>query len=132
MELLPADIRSQIPALYSQEETKDPIVYVKFFSPSSNWTWYVTEFDGEDLCFGLVKGFETEWGYFSLQELQAVRDPLGLPIERDLHFKPTPLSQIQKQAEMPQDEILVYSFTDKDREDPTQFLEFMSKILPDD
>jgi hypothetical protein len=31
----------------------------------SSWTWYSTEFDGEDLFFGLVVGFETELGYFN-------------------------------------------------------------------
>ena len=30
----------------------------------------MTEFDGEDLCFGLVEGFEVEFGYFSKSELE--------------------------------------------------------------
>jgi hypothetical protein len=67
MELLPAEIRAQLPTLYAQSESSDAIVYVKFFNPNSDWTWYATEFDGEDLFFGLVQGFEEELGYFSLE-----------------------------------------------------------------
>jgi len=33
-----------------------------------------------------------EWGYFSLRELMSVRfPPFGLPLERDLHWKPGPV-----------------------------------------
>jgi len=48
----------------------------KFLPPDNNWTWYASEFDGEDLFFGLVSGFEVELGYFSLKELQQVRGSL--------------------------------------------------------
>ena len=67
---------------------------VKFFTPDSSWTWYATEFDGDDTFFGLVDGHEEELGYFSLRELQSVRGPLGLPIERDLYWQPRPLREI--------------------------------------
>ena len=69
---------------------------IKFFTPDSNWTWYASEFDGEDIFFGLVSGFDVELGYFSLLELQSVRGPLGLPIERDMHFKPQTLNDLQE------------------------------------
>jgi len=94
MKLLTKANREALPALYSQENVEDPIVRVKFFTPDSNWTWYATEFDGEDLFFGLVDGFEKELGYFSLAELSTTRGPLGLPIERDRYFKPCPLSEV--------------------------------------
>ena len=44
------------------------------------------------MFFGLVCGMERELGYFSLAELQSVRGPLGLRVERDLYFTPTPMS----------------------------------------
>ena len=44
--------------------------------------------------FGLVEGHEKELGYFVLSELEEVRGPMGLPIERDLHFKPKTLEEI--------------------------------------
>jgi hypothetical protein len=67
---------------------------VKFFTPDSGWTWWATEFDGEDLFFGLVHGAEEELGYFRLSELKQVRGVLGLPVERDRFFKPTPLKAL--------------------------------------
>ncbi len=99
MELLPKELREQLPPLYSQEHVDDPLAVCKFFTPDSNWTWYAYEFDGQDLFFGLVYGFETEFGYFSLSELEQARGPLGLPIERDLHFTPKKLSEVRKEHE---------------------------------
>ncbi|MBD2596057.1 DUF2958 domain-containing protein [Nostoc spongiaeforme FACHB-130] len=96
MQLLTPEIIAQLPVLYAQEQADDPIAYIKFFTPDSQWTWYVLEFDREDLFFGLVQGFAEELGYFSFSELSEARGPLGLPIERDLYFKPTPLSQLRK------------------------------------
>jgi hypothetical protein len=49
-----------------------------------------------DTFFGLVDGFEQELGYFSLKELEDTRGPLGLLIERDMHFKPQPLSVVRE------------------------------------
>jgi len=67
---------------------------LKFFTPDSSWTWYLVEFNPEEnMCSGLVSGHERELGYFSLQELETIRGPMGLPIERDLHFEPKPVSQ---------------------------------------
>ena len=95
MQLLTDEIRQKLPQLYSQEDVEDPIAQVKFFHPLSNWTWYATEFDGEDLFFGLVQGCEEELGYFSLSEMESIKIG-GLGIERDLHFTPTPLSKLRK------------------------------------
>lgn len=96
MELLTPEIREALPLLYANEEQGLAAqALVKFFTPDSNWTWYASEFDGEDIFFGLVIGFEAELGNFSLRELQSVRGPLGLPIERDLHYKPRSLAELQ-------------------------------------
>jgi hypothetical protein len=88
-------MRKTLPALYSQDG-KGPktVAYVKFFTPDSSWTWYATEFDGEDMFFGLVDGHEKELGYFRLKELQKARGPMNLPIERDLHWQPKTLGEI--------------------------------------
>ena len=96
MQLITDEIRRQLPPLYTTENASDPVAWVKYFTPDSSWTWYVTEFDGQDTFFGLVQGLEEELGYFSLAELQQARGPSGLPIERDLHFQPTPLSQLRQ------------------------------------
>lgn len=95
MVLLTKEILKKLPPLYSQEEKGlDAVAVVKFFTPDSNWTWYATEFDGEDLFFGLVDGFEKEIGYFRLSELQSVKGALGLPIERDMYFNPKSLKEL--------------------------------------
>lgn len=103
MELLTPELREQIPKLYSQEQSPDPTVWVKFFTPWSNWTWYVTEGqqesaeDGGDFTFfGWVVGHDRELGYFSLMEMQSITGPGGLRIERDLYFEPCPLSEVKR------------------------------------
>ena len=99
MELLPAELRRQMPSLYSQENIKDPIVHCKFFTPDSNWTWLPTEGQAEEddfRFFGYVIGLEEEWGYFVLSELESARGSLGLSIERDLYFKTGPFSEVIK------------------------------------
>lgn len=96
-QLFPDAARSTLPPLYSQEPLGDEaMVFVKFFTPDGSWTWYATEFDGDDTFFGLVDGHEQELGYFSLAELRSGRGPLGLSIERDEHFAPKTLAQVMK------------------------------------
>ena len=95
-DLMPDWLKAQFPPLYATEHTPDPLVIAKYFTPDAQWTWYATEFDGEDTFFGLVEGFETELGYFPLSELRQARGPFGLPIERDLYFLPTPLSTLRR------------------------------------
>ena len=95
MKLLTQEIRKKLPKLYEQDgKGGDAIVYLKMFCPDSDWTFFATEFDGEDMFFGLVEGHEKELGYFSLAELQKVKGPLGLPIERDLYWQPQTLREI--------------------------------------
>jgi hypothetical protein len=67
----------------------DPVPVVKLFDPCGAATWLITEMmpDGDTL-FGLCDlGFGCpELGTVSLAELECVKGPLGLGIERDLHF----------------------------------------------
>jgi|TARA_R100001129_G_scaffold180590_1_gene158807 hypothetical protein len=75
--------------IYSQDEKGlDAEIIVKFFDPTSNWTWYATEYDPINKIFmGYVSGFENEFGSFSLTELQSIKGRLGLGIERDRYFE---------------------------------------------
>ena len=105
MRLLPKEIRETLPSLYAQDgKGGKAVVYAKYFTPSSSWSWYITE--GEPILsesgteidykfFGLVFGHEKELGYVLLSELEEVRGPMGLPIERDLYFKPKTLEEIE-------------------------------------
>ena len=77
----------------SRERECDHVPVVKLFTPDANATWLLTELDPEDLdrAFGLCDlglGMP-ELGYMSLAEFASLRGPMGLPIERDLHFAPT-------------------------------------------
>ena len=95
MKLLTEELRKKLPPLYSQEKLgSKAVAYAKFFTPDSNWTFWASEFDGQDTFFGLVDGHCKELGYFSLSELESVRGPFGLPIERDLHWTPKMLEEI--------------------------------------
>src|SRR4051812_10878359 len=95
MDLLTQEIRDKLPALYSQDgKGEDAVAQVKFFTPDAGWTWYASEFDGEDTFFGVVVGHERELGYFSLRELETTRaGMLKLPIERDLYWTPRALRE---------------------------------------
>ena len=117
MKLLTKEIAKQIPPLYAQDgKGERAIAYVKFFDPTSQWTWYATEANAvlkggreislqeamenpelidDVIFFGWVIGHEKELGYFNLKELESVRGRLNLGIERDLHFNPKPLNEIR-------------------------------------
>ena len=63
---------------------------VKYFDPGGAATWLITEAeqqpDGDWMLFGYYTlGNEWEWGYLMLSELQTIRLPFGLTIERDLY-----------------------------------------------
>jgi hypothetical protein len=104
MKLLTKKIRKKLPPLYAQDgKDGKAVAYIKFFIPDANWTWWVVEGEpikddeGREIdfyFFGLVDGLVKELGYFSLSELEEVRGPLGLPIERDLFWQPTKLEEI--------------------------------------
>lgn len=99
--------------LYSQEKKGDEaIVWVKFFFPASRYTLYVTEMELEILSESgnkqIVEGSSfgyvlsplgehcDELGYADMQELNELVGPLGLRIERDMHFTPCTLGEIKR------------------------------------
>ena len=75
--------------LYSTDGKNEKEILVKFFNPCGMGTWYVFEAEknGDDWeFFGLVDLYEKELGYFTLSELQNLKLPFGMSIERDLYF----------------------------------------------
>ena len=98
MNLIPTN--PKLPPLYANETkpASEVTVPVKLFNPCGAGTWYLTEYDPETkLAFGLCDlgmGFP-ELGYVSIQELKALHLPMGLSIERDLHWNPkTTLAEV--------------------------------------
>ena len=72
--LMTDEMLKRVPELYSQEDIdlEDKVVHAAYIIPfRSNWTWYMTEYDrASGDAFGLVVGFEPEWGYFNIEELK--------------------------------------------------------------
>ncbi len=104
MKLLPHKIRERLPSLGGQDDKGGKAVaYAKCFTPDSSFTWFITEGSPvrnndndvvDYILFGLVEGQCKELGYFRLSELESVNGPMGLPIERDLYWKPKTLEEI--------------------------------------
>lgn len=106
MQLITKEIENKLPKLYSQDNVADPMVICKFFVPWGYWSWYVIEGEKRTdetganyLLFGLVRGDFVELGYFTLNELTAVRGPFGLGLERDLYFCSCHLSEVRADIE---------------------------------
>ena len=86
MKLLTKDIIKKLEKRGRIEEYKDSDqIITKFFNPTGIGTWYVME--GEKQPNNELN--YTEWGYFTLSELEEVELPFGLGIERDKSFKGT-------------------------------------------
>jgi hypothetical protein len=104
MKLLTKAIEAKLLAapLYSTEKDNVVPVLCKFFNPCGSGTWYAVEGekqeDGDWLFFGLCDIHEKELGNFLLSELQSVRLPFGLRIERDLHFSGYVLDKISNEV----------------------------------
>ena len=75
----------------------DPVI--KLFTPDAGATWYFSEYDPKSrLFFGLCDlglGFP-ELGYAARDELEALRGPFGLAVERDLHWTPKTFAELQE------------------------------------
>lgn len=90
MKLLTQDIQQKLLKNWS-DDTGLCIPPLKLFNPCGPATWLITAMDPEhhDFLFGLADlgmGYP-ELGSVSLSELQAIRLPFGLTIERDRSFK---------------------------------------------
>lgn len=84
MKLLTKRLIEKFPKLYANED-KNPAdipVIAKIFNPRGSGTWYLTEYDGEDIFFGLCCIHEAELGYVSYNDLIDI----GY-LERDLYWK---------------------------------------------
>jgi hypothetical protein len=88
MILLTPELRERLLA-NGRDRDADHVPVVRFFNPVGAGTWLATELDEDgDTLFGLADlGFGCpELGSFSVLELQSIRFPFSLGIERDLLF----------------------------------------------
>ncbi|OGO37332.1 MAG: hypothetical protein A2W35_02535 [Chloroflexi bacterium RBG_16_57_11] len=90
MRLMTEALEKRFAEIGSQENVKDPVIVAKFFNPAGAGIWYATEYDPVTRTFfGYVSIFgdwNDEWGYFSIDELESFKGPLGIGIERDLYW----------------------------------------------
>lgn len=86
MILLTEELREQLLSNGRRRDV-DHVPLVKFFNPFGEGVWLATELDEDgDIMFGLADIGYPELGSWSLSEMQAVRLPFGMGIERDLQF----------------------------------------------
>jgi len=102
MKLFTKAILNKLPTIgaTSELDTKDCVVQMKLFNPMGSGTWYITEYDPETKeAFGFANLGDpqcAELGYIPIDELESVKLPFGMKIERDRHFEPTSLDKVIK------------------------------------
>lgn len=70
-------------------DTKDIKIIVKLFNPVGPQKWFLYEHEEGDIywCFATLGDPQfAECGTVSLNEIKSINLPMGLKIERDLHF----------------------------------------------
>lgn len=96
--LIPDDLRAALIAngrACEEQEDFDPRPVVKLFTPDASATWLITEAyeeaNGDLRIYGLcdLGHGSPELGYVMLSEIEKIYGGLGLPVERDLYFKPS-------------------------------------------
>jgi len=98
VELLTDELKKQAEGQYSLGSDMDQEIIAKFFTPWSDWTWYLmNKQPGKDYCWGIVEGHDVEAGSFSIKELTEIAGPFGLEIERDLYFSPIKAKDLWKE-----------------------------------
>ena len=104
-------------------------VIAKFFNPMGVGTWFITEAekqeDGDYEMFGychLGDDEMAEFGYVMLSELQAIKGPLGMGIERDLYLsKDCTLIEALKQTGMEVPDYLSKNVEEENEEDEEEY-----------
>jgi DUF2958 family protein len=98
-DLMPDWLAETVPALGTTEHARDPLLHVKLFTPDAGWRWYIAEYDAVQrlaLAFVPSTGTANEWDEISLDMLATRRGPMGLAVERDLFWRPAPLSRVRR------------------------------------
>lgn len=96
MKLITKEILKRVPNT-DKDCGLNPMIHFKLFFPWGNWSWYIAQYDPKTgMMFGMCHGFEKEWGYSHLPELEKVRGIGGLGIERELYFKPCRYNEIKR------------------------------------
>jgi len=96
--LPPKAVMRRVPTLdeYDLTPEANQKFWIKFFSPSM--TWFVVSVEEDGTAFGYVVNhadpWASEWGTFSLPELERLYIPPFVIIERDKFFEPTLITEV--------------------------------------
>lgn len=89
---------------YPNLDQDDPIAKVRLFLPGSRFEYFVialTNYSGQQVltgyCVSPLGPDCDEEGDIAVADLIDLRNREGLPIERDCHWQPRPLSEIKKE-----------------------------------
>lgn len=95
MKLINDELIARFKEVGDQSEELDPIVVAKFFDPCGSATWHITEYDEHtQIGYGYVTGMVyDEWGSVYIPELETIKRPFGLTIERDVYTKEKRISE---------------------------------------
>ena len=92
---------ARLPPLYATESTpwEQTVIHEHFFLGSCDW--YAAEYGAEErLFFGYAILNDdldnAEWGYFSFDELRELRLRGGIEVDRDLHWRSRPASEVER------------------------------------
>ena len=98
MKLMTKEIQKKAEKQYDLGTDMEQKVVAKYFNPGGMGTWYLmNKHKDDDYCWGIVDLHEIEMGSFSMGELENIRLPFGLKIERDLYFEPMKANEVWKQ-----------------------------------
>ena len=113
LKLLPYTVRENLPILGSRQSLGGQAkALTRWFAPGGSLSWYITEGSArrdpegravDYLLFGLVTGPGKQLDYFWLSDFTTGGGPTGLPVERDLHWRPKTLEEIAPEMFRSQD-----------------------------
>ena len=82
-------IKEQAEKQYDLGSDMEQKVVAKYFNPAGKGTWYLMNTEPKsDYAWGIVNLFDIEMGSFTISELESIKLPFGLGIERDTLFEP--------------------------------------------
>lgn len=86
--LLPEGLRIRLPPSSELQDDKEPFVFARYELEAMGLEWYVIagQPEGNDFAFYAYVPALSEFAYFSLSELDAIRGPSGEQVELDDSF----------------------------------------------
>lgn len=98
MRLMTKTLAKRFAQVGYQGDSNDPLIIAHYFNPTGAGDWWATEYyPDKRLIFGYASIFNDwcdEWGYISLDELEAFKGHWGLGIERDLYWTEKRASEV--------------------------------------